>query len=65
MASAVTRKWDADQITRPSRTSSACGVSWRTPSVLLTAFETSRSVCTVTIAYCGSGMPAAMTSSFR
>ena len=28
--------------------SSACGVSWRTPSRALTAFDTSRCVCTVT-----------------
>ncbi len=47
-AAALTRKWDADHTTRPSRTSSACGVSCRTPSLAAMAFETSRCVCTVT-----------------
>ena len=46
----VTRKCEAVQTTRPSRMSSAWGVSCRTPSRLATAVDSSRCVCTVIIA---------------
>ena len=49
-AAAVTRKCEALQTTRPSRISSACGVSCRTPSLRATAFETSRWPWTMTMA---------------